>query len=201
MVDEPVVIQLSWEDPITGKSHRSAMSAPIAIGREPAKISEQWGNQPVSCLELLHNQVSRYHASITVVNEQLYITDKSANGTFLNGRRVRPDGQFFTSKDTLRIGPFKITATIIDTDTTGSTELNLDQEPPVKPEAEANPNTIVIWLLGGLILLLLGTGIWILAQMLLDGVRPQVEPPSSRLSPGVHNTSEAKHSAYRCWGA
>ncbi|MEM9004355.1 MAG: hypothetical protein AAGE59_12635, partial [Cyanobacteria bacterium P01_F01_bin.86] len=41
----------------------------------------------------------------------------------------------------------------------------------------------------------------IVAQMLLDRVRPQVEPPSSRLFPGVHNTSEAKHSAYRCWGA
>ena len=181
MVDEPVVIQLSWEDPMTGKSHRTALPVPVAIGREPAKMLEHWGDQPVSCLELAHNQVSRYHAVITVLDNQLYITDKSANGTFLNGRRVRSDGQFFTRKDTLRIGPFKITASVVDSDTTGSTELNIDQEPLVKPVRNANPNTILVWLLGVIILLLLGVGIWGAAQVLLERFRPSVSP-SSRLS-------------------
>ncbi|MEL6385286.1 MAG: FHA domain-containing protein [Cyanobacteria bacterium J06626_18] len=187
MLDEPVVIQLSWEDPITGKSHRTALQAPVVIGREPAKMSEQWGDQPVSCLELANNQVSRYHASITTLHGQLYITDKSANGTYLNGRRVRADGQFFTRKDTLRIGPFKITVTILDSDTTGSTELNLDQEPLAKPARKGPPNAMLIWLLGAIMLLLLGVGIWGAAQLLLEQFRPSV-PPSSTAPPDVQTS-------------
>ncbi|MGF1524477.1 MAG: FHA domain-containing protein [Leptolyngbyaceae cyanobacterium] len=184
MLDEPVVIQLSWEDPMTGKSHRTALQAPVAIGREPAKMSEQWGDQSVSCLELAHSQVSRYHASITILHGQLYITDQSANGTFLNGRRVRADGQFFTRKDTLRIGPFKITAAIMDTDTTGTTELNLDQEPLARPARKADPNAMLVWLVGAVILLLLGVGIWATAQLLLEQFRPSV-PSSSTGSADV----------------
>ena len=190
MAGESVVVHLSWEDPVTGKSHRSSLPPPIAIGREAAKMSQQWGNQSVSCLELSHNQVSRHHASITVVNRQLYVTDKSANGTFLNGRRVRQNGQFFTPKDTLRIGPFKITAAIMDADSTGSTELNLDQDPLVKPEAATNPNTILIWLVGGIILLLLGTGLWIAAQALLERARPEVE--SSSINPVIEESRFGK---------
>ena len=178
MAGESVVIHLSWEDPITGKSHRSSLPPPVAIGREPAKMSQQWGNQSVSYLELAHNQVSRHHASITVVNRQLYVTDKSANGTFLNGRRVRQNGQFFTPKDTLRIGPFKITAALMDADATGSTELNIDQDPLVKPETTANPNVILIWLVGGIILLLIGTGLWVAAQAFLERARPEVDSTS-----------------------
>lgn len=176
MSDEPVVIQLSWEDPVTGQSHRSSLQAPIAIGREASRMSKDLGNPPMSHLELGHKQVSRIHALLTIVNRQLYIIDKSANGTFLNGRLVPQDGQVFTPKDTLRIGPFKITATILDSDETNATELNPEHSQLEKPQMEANPNTILIWLVGGVILLLMGVGIWMTARALLDRARPTIEP-------------------------
>ncbi|MBE7381712.1 MAG: FHA domain-containing protein [Leptolyngbya sp. SIO1E4] len=182
MSGEPVVIQLSWEDPVTGQSHRSSLQAPIAIGRESARMPEQLGNQPVSHLELVHKQVSRWHALVTVVNRQLHITDKSANGTFLNGRPIRQDGQIFTPKDTLRIGPFKITAAVVNDGEADATELNQDRSHLAKPGTGANPNTILVWLVGGGILLLMGLGLWAAARALLDQARPQVEPPSPESS-------------------
>lgn len=178
----PVVVQLNWEDPITGKSHYSSLQVPIAIGREAAKMPTQWGSQTVSHLELDHKQVSRHHAFINIVNRQLHIADKSANGTFLNGRLVRQDGQVFTPKDTLRIGPFKITAAIVNEGDTITTELNREHSHLVKAEGEANPSAILIWLVGGVILLLIGVGIWVAARTLLNQARPTLDPASSESS-------------------
>ncbi|MEO0455718.1 MAG: FHA domain-containing protein [Cyanobacteria bacterium P01_A01_bin.114] len=176
MSGEPVILKLIWEDPLTGNSHNAALQLPIAIGREAAKMPAQLGDQSVSHLELVHQQVSRHHALITLVNRQLQITDKSANGTFLNGRPVRSGGQVFTPKDTIRIGPFKITAAILNADEANSTELNRDHSHLAKTEAGTNPNAILIWLLGGGILLVLGAGVWLIAQVLLNQARPTVDP-------------------------
>lgn len=179
MSGEPVVLKLIWEDPLTGNSHSASLQIPIAIGREAAKMPAHLGNQSVSHLELVHQQVSRCHALITLVNRQLHITDKSANGTFLNGRPVRQDGQVFTAKDTVRIGPFKITAAILNADESNSTELNRDHSHLAKAEVGANPNVILVWLLGGGILLLMGIGIWFAAQVLLNQARPTIDDPVS----------------------
>ena len=66
----------------------------------------------------------------------------------------------------------------MDADATGSTELNIDQDPLVKPETTANPNVILIWLVGGIILLLIGTGLWVAAQAFLERARPEVDSTS-----------------------
>lgn len=190
MSGEPVVIQLSWQDPVTGEAQSASRRLPVAIGREAHKMPVQLEHLPVSHLELEHQQVSRCHALISVVNRQLHIADQSANGTFINGRLIQPNGQPLTPKDTIRIGPFKLTAVIVNNTDGNSTELNRDYSHVAKAEMGAEPNAILGWLLGGGVLLLLGVGLWFAAQALLNQARPTLKAPadSSLTSPNT-NTS------------
>ncbi|MDV3348027.1 FHA domain-containing protein [Leptolyngbyaceae cyanobacterium CCMR0082] len=179
MSGEPVVIQFNWEDPVTGESQYASRQLPVAIGRETSKMPTQLENQPVSHLELIHQQVSRCHAVISMTNRQLYLSDKSANGTFLNGRPIQKNGQIFKPKDTIRIGPFKLTAMIINTTDANSTELNREYSHLAKSEmATAEPNAILGWLIGGGILLLMGIGLWLGGQALLNRARPTLDDPA-----------------------
>ena len=173
MPDETVLVQLKWEDPDTGEFHSLSFEPPIAIGRESPQMPDQWGNQPVAHLEMPHRQVSRFHALITLVNRQLYVTDKSANGTFLNGRLIQPDAQPLSSNDTLRIGPYKITAALVRHRDTSSTELNLDYSQVEGAKSSPNANSMLIWLAGIAVLLLMGLGTWGLFRMVLERSRPQ----------------------------
>ncbi|MGD1857693.1 MAG: FHA domain-containing protein [Leptolyngbyaceae cyanobacterium] len=184
MSGEPVVVQLNWEDPVTGESRYASRQLPVAIGREASKMPARLEHLPVSHLELEHQQVSRCHAIISMTNRQLYISDQSANGTFLNGRPIQQTGQLFTPKDTIRIGPFKMTAVIVDRTDTNSTELNREYSHVAKMETGQAPNAVLGWLLGGVVLLLVGVGLWIAAQALLNQAQPTVEPaPESSLNP------------------
>lgn len=170
MSGNPVFVQLIWEDPIEGP--RSAtLQAPITIGRDPEEMPKQVSGQATSFLELDHKQVSRYHALITATNQRLTITDKSANGTFLNGRPLSRDGQQLTAKDTLRVGPFKITAAILRDGATNATELNPERSQQLGGGGNG-PNAVVIGLIGILILLLMGVGTWAIAGVLLEQFRP-----------------------------
>jgi hypothetical protein len=183
MSGEPVVIQLNWEDPVTGESQSASRQLPIAIGRDASKMPTHLDQQSVSQLELVHQQVSRCHAVISMVNRQLYISDKSANGTFLNGRLIQKSGQVLTSKDTVRVGPFKLTAVIVNNTDANSTELNRDYSHIAKSEmATTEPNAILGWLIGGGVLLLLGVGLWFAAQTLLKRAQPSIEPAESSLN-------------------
>ncbi|PWB71460.1 MAG: ABC transporter ATP-binding protein [Anaerolineales bacterium] len=68
----------------------------LTIGRDP-------GNDIV----LETPNVSRYHAQVTRVGRRYYITDlRSANGTFVNDKRVEGD-VWLNPQDTIRIGPYK----------------------------------------------------------------------------------------------
>ncbi|MGF1514678.1 MAG: FHA domain-containing protein [Elainellaceae cyanobacterium] len=185
MSGKPIFIQLNWEDPAVGP-RAATLQAPIGIGRESSQMPEQVGGRSPSCLELNHKQVSRYHALITVANQRLYITDKSANGTFLNGRPVQRDGQAFTAKDTLRIGPFKITASVQRDGASNATELNPDRSHVVATRT-TGPSKITIALAGAAILLLMGLGTWAIARGLLDQLRPtpEAEPLSTLRQVGV----------------
>ena len=176
MSGDPVMIQLSWADPMTGEIQHASQAVPVAIGRERAKMPDQLDEQPVSQLELNHQEVSRYHALITVVNQQLYVTDKSANGTYLNGRLVRAGGQAFSSKDTLRVGPCKITATRLRAGDTNATALNREHSHLARAETADDTNALLIWLGVGTALLLLGVGLWLGARTFIDRARPKVEP-------------------------
>ncbi len=173
MAEEKTFIQLRWEDSETGLIHEQMLQAPIALGREPHHMPQHWAGMPVSRIELSHKQVSRFHALITMANEQFYITDKSANGTYLNGRLVQQDGQAFTKNDTLRVGPFKITATIDRTQGSNSTQLNLEHSAIDETANNTEKNAMLIWIAGTVVLLAMGLGTWKLATLLLEQVRPQ----------------------------
>lgn len=175
MAEAKTLIQLRWEDPDTGMMKEPVLQVPVAVGREAPQMPEQWGGVSVTKLELPHKQVSRFHALITTINEQFYIIDKSANGTFLNGRLIQQDGQPFSSKDTLRIGPYKITAAIAREGFTNSTELNLDYNPVASSSSGIPKNAVLVWGIGIVVLLLMGVGSWKLAQTLLEQSRPQIE--------------------------
>ena len=62
-----------------------------------------------SCdLRLVHNSVSRRHASISVDNKKLFIRDlHSSNGTYLNGKKLFDEKELAVD-DSIQIGPFEI---------------------------------------------------------------------------------------------
>ena len=195
MSGEPVVIQLSWQDPVTGEAQTASRQLPVAIGREASQMPMQLEHLPVSHLKLEHQQVSRCHALISVMNRQLHIADQSANGTFINGRLIQQSGQLFTPKDTIRIGPFKLTAMIVSNADANSTELNRDYSHMAKAEGGTEPNAILGWLLGGGVLILLGVGLWFAAQALLNQARPTLEAPADSSLTVPNNKANTKTGA------
>ncbi|NET59048.1 MAG: FHA domain-containing protein [Symploca sp. SIO2E6] len=185
MSAESKSVQLIWKDPATGEVKQPLLRAPITIGREIDQMPKEVGGISVSSLELNHQQISRYHALITVVNEKVYITDQSTNGTFLNGRPIRPGIQPLSSKDTLRIGPYKMTATLIRENDLDATERNREQTNLSQHFESLPKNTLVIWLIGPIVLLLMGIGVWFLVTTVLERSRPQVPAtPSSAVESG-----------------
>ncbi|HEY9730025.1 MAG TPA: FHA domain-containing protein [Chroococcales cyanobacterium] len=183
MSAEPMYVQLMWEDPETGELQQPLLTAPIAIGRETDQMPEQLGGQTVSRLELANKEVSRYHALITVVNQQMYITDQSTNGTFLNGQPLRPGTQPLSSRDTLRIGSYKMTASLIRNNDINATQQNrTSASTNLTGQANAvQKNMLMVWLIGGLVLLLMGVGAWVVVSSLLERSRPRVPvTPSSK---------------------
>lgn len=176
-------IQLMWEDPETGELQQPLLMAPIAIGRETEQMPETVGGQKVSRLELASKEISRYHALITVANQQIYITDQSSNGTFLNGQPMRPGIQPLSSKDTLRMGPYKMTASLVREADLNATEQNRDRTNISGQGNSAQKNMMMIWVIGGVVLLLMGVGAWLLVSTLLERSRPRVpESPAPRSS-------------------
>jgi hypothetical protein len=174
-----------WEDPETGEMQQPLLMPPIAIGRELDQMPEQVGGQQVSRLEMGSKEISRYHTLITVANQQMYITDQSTNGTFINGQPLRPGIQPLSSKDTLRIGPYKMTATLIREGDMDATEHNREQTNLSGQANSAQKNMMLVWVIGGVVLLLMGVGAWLLVSTLLERSRPQVpeSPASSRSIP------------------
>jgi hypothetical protein len=180
---EPMYVQLMWEDPETGELQQPLLMAPITIGRETDQMPEQLGGQKVTRLELGSKEISRYHALITVSNQQMYITDQSSNGTFLNGQPIRSGIQPLSSKDTLRIGPYKMTANLVREADLNATERNREQTNLTGLANSAQKNMMMVWVIGGVVLLLMGVGAWLLASTLLERSRPQVpESPAPKSS-------------------
>ncbi|MBW4562577.1 MAG: FHA domain-containing protein [Mojavia pulchra JT2-VF2] len=103
-------IQLSWDDPATGERREPRLSAPIAFGREFARLPTELKGQRVSRLLLNSNEVSRYHALIDWEQNQLVVIDQgSVNGVFVNGQRQTHSA--IANGDTLQIGPYMIAVT------------------------------------------------------------------------------------------
>lgn len=173
-MSENLYIQLIWEDPITSELNQPLLIPPIVIGREKNEMPENLGSHQVSQVELIHKQVSRFHALITVANEQMYITDKSSNGTHLNGRQIPKGSQPFSSKDTIRIGPYKITAILVTDKQKNNTEINREINNPSGAVNQVKKNTIFLWIIGAVTMFLLATGVGFSVKGILDNLRPQL---------------------------
>lgn len=182
MAEPPLYLQLTWEDPTNGEPQQLSFTPPLALGRELAQMPETLSGQSVSRLELRHPQVSRFHALITQTNRQLYIQNRSANGTFLNGRLLPGDRQALSSHDTVRVGPYKITVTLLNSDEADSTELTNQGVPRSLPVSAVTRQQLVVWLAGMGVLLLMGFGTWALAHAILERSRPTVAPPAATRS-------------------
>ncbi|MBE2238695.1 MAG: FHA domain-containing protein [Caldilineaceae bacterium] len=66
------------------------------------------GRDPANDVKLDHPAVSRFHVEVRRGPKGDILTDRSSNGTFVNGQRVR--GQhLLKSSDVIQIGPFKLT--------------------------------------------------------------------------------------------
>ena len=65
-----------------------ALETPLILGRDPAAGSRFLD---LTDLNAHRHGVSRYHCTLERENDHLVVMDlKSTNGTFLNGRRLRP---------------------------------------------------------------------------------------------------------------
>jgi pSer/pThr/pTyr-binding forkhead associated (FHA) protein len=182
-MSESLYIQLIWEEPLTGEINQPMLTPPIAIGREKSQMPENLGIHGVSQVELINKQVSRFHALITVANEQLYITDKSSNGTYVNGRQIPKGSQPFSSKDTIRIGPYKITAILVTEKQLNSTDINREVNNPSGAVSIAQKNTFFIWIMGAILIIFLGVGVWFSVKTILDHLRPNLPEKSLNNNP------------------
>jgi|GEM_PF-1161089 len=189
MAEPSPYLQLTWEDPTTREAQQLSFTPPLAIGRELGQMPETLSGQSVSRLELRHPQVSRFHALITHSQQQLYIQNNSANGTFLNGRLLPGDRHPLFSHDTVRIGPYKITVTLLQGDEANSTELTHPALPRSLPVPPSSRQQLLVWFAGIGLLLLMGFSTWAIAHAILERSRPTVEPTSSRYTFGVAKLS------------
>lgn len=88
MLTKPQTVQLSWIDPSTQEQREPVLTLPVAFGRFLDQMPAMIQGQLVSRMVLLHPRVSRYHAVIEWVDNQLILTDQNtSNGTFVNGFR------------------------------------------------------------------------------------------------------------------
>ncbi len=125
-------IQLSWDDPVSGERREPSLSPPIAFGREFARMPTEHNGQRVARMILNSDEISRFHALLEWQQNELVITDQvSVNGIFVNGQRQTRS--VIRSGDTLQIGPYIITITLVTSAT--------PQQAPSHSAIQFNPST------------------------------------------------------------
>jgi DNA-binding winged helix-turn-helix (wHTH) protein len=113
-----------WEAPVRGEAHRATRPASSAkegkrperrrllvlkSGEIPLLEGENIiGRDPDAALWIDHPSVSRHHARIVIVGQDVTIEDlESKNGTFVNGKRIARSCAL-SDGDQVRIGPQKM---------------------------------------------------------------------------------------------
>ena len=90
--------QAHWE--LSGSLHPNAPAQRILISTQPFTIGRDWDN----ALQLADATISRRHAELLLVENDLFVRDiNSRNGTFLNGRRIA-SFEMLHAGDLLRFG-------------------------------------------------------------------------------------------------
>ncbi|MGB3511728.1 MAG: FHA domain-containing protein [Microcoleaceae cyanobacterium] len=105
-------IQLIWKQPVTKEQQQQTCQVPIAIGRIAKYLPTTLHQQQVTQIVLTSDQISYFHLLITCLNGILTVTDRSINGTFLNGKPIHKITHPLISGDILQIGPYTIKAIV-----------------------------------------------------------------------------------------
>lgn len=111
-------IKLISENKLTQEQEEQVFKLPVAIGRDENQLPSVINNETVSPVVLLdsNKQISRFHAQITLENNQVYLEDKSSNGTQVNGEQLLKQRRTLKSGDRLVIGNRPITVILIPSD-------------------------------------------------------------------------------------
>lgn len=131
MTANPLQIQLSWDDPVTGDRREPVLDVPIALGREFGQMPAELNGRRVSRMVLNSLEVSRFHALIGWENGSFWVADQNSR----NGLRV--NGQLQTRMalahgDILTLGPYQITISFAG---------RISTPPPSPSQITFNPET------------------------------------------------------------
>ena len=96
-----MMVSIAYQAP----SQATARISAVQFG-EKDKLT--FGRDPTNEVMLDNPRVSRFHSQVTRVGRRYYVTDlRSANGTFVNDKRVQGD-VWLNPRDIIRIGPYKL---------------------------------------------------------------------------------------------
>lgn len=134
-------LQLTWDDPVTEEVQQRVSPLPIALGRELSQLPNEIDGQPVHQLVLLdtNHEISRYHALIFAATGEVILEDRSTNGTYLNEERVLRDRRSVVSGDTIRVGTYNITVTVLADSDANATQLGSSSTIVFTPATEILP--------------------------------------------------------------
>ena len=134
-------IKLISENKLTQEQEEQAFNLPVAIGRELNQLPAVINGETVSPVVLLdsHKQISKFHAQITLENNQLYIEDKSTNGTQVNGQKLLKQRRTLNSGERLRIGNHTITVILISSQDENATVVLENNSTIFNPQSEIIP--------------------------------------------------------------
>ncbi len=175
VMDEEIWVQLSWNDPATGAAIQHSYVPPVALGRELDQMPSRLGGRPVQRVVLQDRQVSRYHALISSSGGQVILTDRSANGTGLNGETIHQTSRVLHDQDVIRLGNHRITVTLTTSDDPNATQVTAPTTASpamITAKRQANYSGLMI-LLGMLLVLAAAVATWGLVSLVLERYRPK----------------------------
>lgn len=102
-------IQLTWTNSTNQEQQQVRGSLPIALGRDLEEMPAEIEGKPVSRIVLENGQISRFHLLLVESDAGVLASDRSKNGTYLNGQRFHQTEQPVVSGDRLQLGAYNIT--------------------------------------------------------------------------------------------
>ncbi|MFO0143198.1 MAG: FHA domain-containing protein, partial [Aphanizomenon sp.] len=134
-------ITLISENKLTEEQEKQVFPLPVALGRDITQLPAVINGETVSPVVLLDSskQISRFHAQITLENNELYVEDKSANGTELNGEKLIKKRRALNSGDRLGIGNYTITVVPVRSEDENATIVFESKSTIFNPQSEIIP--------------------------------------------------------------
>ncbi|MCS7030088.1 MAG: FHA domain-containing protein [Gloeomargarita sp. SKYG116] len=180
-MEETIYVQLTWNDPQTGAVTQHTYTPPIAIGREYEQMPSRLGGKTVNRVVLPDRQISRFHALITSSGGQVILTDRSANGTELNGERLHQASRVLHGHDVIRLGSHRITITLATTNDPDATQINATTTgaPTTVTPKRSSSYTGLMIILALVLVIVAAAAAWTLVTTLLEQFRPKPAPTQS----------------------